>query len=269
MIFRGALPLSPSDRYSKKLKNAILTPHHVGTFSFEEAARRKVRFAKGEEGSIQEGNAVIFYWHVDPEDGVILDACFQAFGHPALLGAAEAACTLLIRKTYEQARFLSADDIDKALRDKPHLPAFPEETYSHVNLVLFAIEEAALTCMDIPLAEGIPFSPFDSETLEATPHPHWENLTTLEKRALIEEQLDEHIRPYVALDGGGVRVTAFNNDREIVITYEGNCTSCFAATGSTLSAIQNILQAKLHPSLAVSPDESVLTPQHFEMEGQK
>lgn len=264
MIVRGVQLQHPWDRFSNKLKASILSPKYVGSFSFEEAASRKVRFAKGKEGSIKEGNSVAFYWYVDPEDGILLDVCFQAFGHPALIGAAEAACALLMRKTYEQARFLSADDLDKALRDKPSKPAFPEETYSHVNLVLFAIEEAAMTCMDIPLAEGIPFSPFDSETMESAPHPNWDALTTIEKRALIEELLDEHIRPYVAMDGGGVRVTEFKNDTEIVITYEGNCTSCFAATGSTLSSIQNILQAKLHPTLTVTPDESVLTPHHSE-----
>ncbi len=259
MIPRGKLPSHPWSRYSKKLNERILAPKYLGTFTFVEAAEKKVRFATGREGGLDEGNLIVFYWLIDPADGVILDVRFQAFGHTALLGAADAACELLMRKTYEQARFLSADDIDKALRDTPSKPAFPEETYSHVNLVLFAIEEAAMTCMDIPLEEGFPLSPFDAETLEATPHPNWENLSTEEKLTLIEELLDEFIRPYVAMDGGGVSVTAFNNDKEVVITYEGNCTSCFAATGSTLSSIQNILQAKLHPTITVTPDESVLT----------
>lgn len=260
MIVRGTLPLHPWDRYSKKLKAAILAPKYAGSFSPEEAAHRRGRFATGKEGSIQEGNCVVFYWVVDPENGTILDAVFRAFGHSALIAAADAACALLIKKTYEQARFLSADEIDKSLRDHPSKPAFPEETYSHVNLVLFAIEETAMTCMDIPLPEGLPFPPFTTEKLESTPHPQWDVLPSSEKRTLIEKMLDEYIRPFVAMDGGGVRVTQFKDDKEVIIAYEGNCTTCFAATGSTLSSIQNILQAKLHPTLIVTPDLSVLTP---------
>ncbi len=240
------------------MKKGILEPQHVGLFTFAEAAGRGVRFAKGSEGALEEGSAVSFYWLVDPEDGVILDVRFQAFGHSALLAAAEGAAHLLMGKTYEQARFLSADEIDQALRDTPSCVAFPEETYGYLNLVLFAIEEAAMTCMDIPLQDGRPAPSGAFEDLEPTPHPHWDALNDQERLKLIEEVLDEFIRPYVAMDGGGVQITAFKNGSELVVTYEGNCTSCFAATGSTLSSIQHLLQAKLSPTLTVVADESVL-----------
>ena len=40
---------------------------------------------------------------------------------------------------------------------------------------------------------------------------------------------------------------------ELIISYQGACTSCHASTGSTLSAIQKILRARVHPSLFVTP----------------
>ena len=109
-----------------------------------------MRLAFGREGSREEGNLVCFYWLVDPDDGIIVDARFQTYGQSALIGAAEIACELMIGKNYDQARRISADLIDKQARDRPDEPAFPNETFPHLNLVLGAIDLAAEGCQGIP-----------------------------------------------------------------------------------------------------------------------
>ncbi|HAZ15470.1 MAG: hypothetical protein A2Y28_00765 [Chlamydiae bacterium GWC2_50_10] len=255
MIVQGKLTLHPWQRYSKKLRQRILSFQYGGSFSENEAKERKVRFAMGREGSANEGNLIVFTWLVDPEDGIILDAAFLALGDSALIGAADAACELLMRKSYEQALRLSAEHIDKLLRDDPLESAFPEEAFSYLNLVLFALEEAALMCSDIPVRAVTPFS---SEGVVPTPHPGWELLSLKERQELIEELLDAEIRPYIAMDEGGVKIQELTADGRLFIRYEGSCLSCFAATGSTLVAIQEILKIKLHPSLTVIPDASSL-----------
>ena len=58
-----------------------------------------MRLVIGKEGRCSDGNAVCLYLLVDENDGVIADARFQASGQSALIGAAEAACELLIRRT--------------------------------------------------------------------------------------------------------------------------------------------------------------------------
>ena len=68
------------------------------------------------------------YWLVDPDDGIIVDARFQAYGQSALIGAAEIACELSVGKNYDQARRIGAELIDKQVRDRPDEPAFPKET---------------------------------------------------------------------------------------------------------------------------------------------
>jgi NifU-like protein len=242
-------------RYSKKLAAKIASPKSAGFFTQEEASKKGMRLVMGREGEIHDGKIVVFYWIVDESDGVIADAKFQVFGPSVLIGAAEVACELLIRKNYDQARRLSAELIDRHVRDKSDLPAFPEEVASNLNLVLFAIEEAAQKCMDIPIADiyiASPLAPGVND--EGVSYPPWDILSLQQKIALIEEVIASEIRPYIELDAGGIQIVKLVDDRELIIAYEGSCTSCYSATGATLNAIQQILKARVHPELIVTPE---------------
>lgn len=246
----------PWKRYSKKLKARIEKPRSVGVFSDEEAKARGMRLAVGTEGEAEDGNIVSIYWLLDPDDGAIVDARFQAFGQSALIGAAETACELVIGKNYDQAhRIVTADFIDRHVRDRSDSQAFPKETFPHLNLVIGAMDHAVEQCMDIPVAADYvsPIPQDVGEVLEGG-YPGWDTFTLKQKLSLINQVLDEHIRPYIAMDDGGVEVLNLLNDRELVIAYQGTCTSCFSAVGATLSYIQQTLRAKVHPDLVVVPD---------------
>lgn len=248
----------PWSRYSKKLNAKIERPRCFGFFTKTESEQRGMRLAYGEEGSIEDGNFVCLYWLVDPEDGIIVDARFQTYGQSALIGAAEIACELVISKNYDQARRIGTELIDKQVRDSSDIPAFPKETSPHLNLVLGAIDHAADQCMDIPLAAHYvaPPVPRDiGEVLEGG-YPGWDTLRQEQKVALIEETIASDIRPYIELDAGGIQVIDLINTNEVLIAYQGSCTSCFSATGTTLSYIQHVLRSKVHPSLIVVPDLS-------------
>lgn len=247
----------PWYRYSKKLIAKIDNPRCVGAFNLEESEARDVRLAEGSEGSIAEGNFIHLYWLVDKDDGVIIDARFKMFGQSALIGAAEAACELLIGKNYDQARRITADLIDRQLRDKADQPAFPKEAFPHLNLVLGAIELAAETCTDLPMASSysappVPVGLDDGSSKDG--YPGWIDLPLKKKIAVIEEVLDKDVRPYIALDAGGVHVVNLIDDKEVIISYSGSCTSCYSSIGSTLSYIQQTLRNKVHAGLTVTPD---------------
>lgn len=243
-------------RYSKKLNQKIENPHCVGMFTKNEAEARQMRLAEGREGSVKAGNAIALYLLVDPDDGIIVDARFQVYGQSALIGAAEAACELLIGKNYDQAKRIGTELIDKQLRDRSDEPAFPREAAPHLNLVLASIEQAAEQCTGIPLADTYVRTPIPAdwgETVEGG-YPGWEELSVTQKLAVIEEIVARDIRPYIELDAGGVEVLNLLNEREVIIAYKGSCTSCFASTGTTLSYIQQVLKGKAHPDLIVIPD---------------
>lgn len=246
----------PWARYSKKLAAKIENPRCAGYFTREEAEARTVRFAEGREGTVADGNEVALYWLVDKDDGIIIDAKFQVFGQSVSIGAAEAACELLVGKNYDQARRISADLIDKQVRDRSDTPAFPKETYPHLNLILGAIDQAAEQCTDIPFADTYVAPPVPADIGEVIPggYPGWMELPLKKKIAVIEQVLDQDIRPYIALDAGGVSVLNLINDKELVIAYQGSCTSCYSAIGTTLSYIQQVIRAKVHPDIVVIPD---------------
>lgn len=246
----------PWAKYSKKLTTKIENPRNFGKFEEEESTQRGMRLAIGKEGRLEDGNLVHLYWLVDKDDGIIVDVKFLVFGQSALIGAAEAACELLIGKNYDQAKRVSSDLLDTHLRDRSEECAFPKETYPHLNLVLGAIEHAAEQCLDIPFAETYVASPVPShigEVLEGG-YPGWLDLPLKKKIAVIEEVLNLDVRPYIALDAGGVEVLNLLNDKEVIIAYQGSCTSCYSAVGTTLSYIQQVLRAKVHPQLIVVPD---------------
>lgn len=246
----------PWGKYSRKLRARIEKPRSVGSFTPEEAKLRMMRLVVGEDGAIQDGNAVSLYWLVDPDDGVIVDSRFQVLGQTALIGAAETACELLVGKSYRQAQsIVGADFIDKHLRDRQEQPAFPNETYPHLNLVVGAIDDAAQKCSDIPVSAAfVSPMPENSGEILSDGHPQWASFSLKEKISLINQVLDADVRPYIAMDNGGVEVLNLIDDKELVIAYQGTCTSCFSAVGATLSYIQQTLRSKVHPDLVVVPD---------------
>lgn len=246
----------PWSRYSQKLAAKIDNPRCAGFFTKEDADARDVRLVEGKEGHIKDGNAVIFYWLVDKDDGIIVDSKFQVYGQSALIGGAEAACDLLVGKNYDQAKRLSAELIDKQLRDRSEVPAFPKETYPHLNLILCAIENCSEQCVGLPLpsAYAAPPVPRDIGDVLEGGYPGWKDLSLKQKIGVIEEVLDRDIRPYIALDAGGVVILNLINDFELVIAYQGSCTSCYSSVGTTLSYIQQVMKAKVHPDLFVVPE---------------
>lgn len=253
MSYDDLIEISPWSRYSKKMVEKIVSSHNFGIFTSDDAQGRGVRSVVGRCGNMEDGNAMAIYWLVDETDGVIVDAKFQVFGQFALMAATDAVCELIIGKNYAEVRHISSECIDKKLRDKPDMPAFPEEALSLLNYVLEALNDASKKCLDIPLPELSPHTPVPQ--IEAGDgYPGWLSLSKEKKLAVIEEILNVEVRPYVELDEGGIEVQELINDNELVVVYKGACTTCFSAVGATLSTIQQILQTKVHHDLVVIPN---------------
>lgn len=253
-------PPFPWHLYSRKLQQRIENPLYVGSFSEEEAEGKELRCVIGKETTLEEGYSVALYWLVDPQDGVIADAKFHAFGPSSLIGAADAASEIVIRKNYEQARRITGELIDKLLRDKSGQEAFAPESSAYINLVLSAIDNAADHCTDIPIEEVYIAPPLSFDQPMGEGFPGWKELKRGEKMALVEKVIAEDIRPYIELDAGGVQVVDVTDEELVVIAYQGSCTSCYSATGATLNAIQNVLQVKIDPLIRVEADPSSLNP---------
>ncbi len=240
------------EKYSKKFHHRIEKPLHAGCFTQEEAEERKMRLAVG-KGEGFEG-AVQFHWLVDESDGVIVDVKFHVFGSSLLIGLCDLVSELLVRKNYEQALHLSQHEVIRKLECKDG--ALDEDEISpYYTLILRAIQEASSQCLDIPFLElSLPETAFQTEAT----YPEWGSLSKERQLAILDEVIEVEIQPYIALDAGGVKILDLIEGREVIIAYEGTCTSCYSATGATLEAIERTLRAKVHPALSVTPDASLL-----------
>jgi NifU-like protein len=240
------------EQFSKKLREKLDRLRYVGHFDLKDAEDRGMRLVTGKEENSM-GLKVCFYWLVDEADGVIADAKFQAFGPIGLIGAAEVLSELALRKNYDQVSRISADLIDQHVRDKKDIPAFPKECFGFLNLILSAADRAVQKCEGIPFAATYNTTPIERDFGEIPGGiPGWVDMSKEHRLAIIEEVIDKEIRPYVELDAGGVKVIDLDR-QDVLIAYEGSCTSCHASTGSTLTAIQQILRARVYPALTVIP----------------
>ena len=216
----------------------------VGFFTAGQAEEKQMRLVTGKEGML------CFYWLVDEGDGIIADAKFQAFGPPGLVAVGEAVSELTLRKNYDQVSRISADLIEKHIRAKKEVS--PKDAAPFLNQALSAIDRAVHQCIDIPFTASFEATPIELDFPELPGGlPGWAEFPVEKKRAILEEVIDKEIRPYVELDAGGIQVVELRGEREVVIRYEGSCTTCPSSVGSTLSAIQKILKARVHPSLDV------------------
>ncbi len=220
------------------VRKRILTPKYLGSLSPKEGMRLCVH----EEIEPVKKARLRFFLLVDLSDGIIADSSFRVYGPPFLILAADAAAELILRKTYTQAMKIPADRIE----EKTVL--FPPKEMRWINFTLATIEGALTQCGDLIKDTPIESAPnIEENYIEEFPL-----LSKSEKIALIESVIDDEIRPYIEMDAGGVTIQDLK-ENTLEIVYEGACTSCYAATGSTLSAIQNILQTKVHPDILVEP----------------
>lgn len=222
------------------IRKRILDPQFTGTLDPREGMRLLVH---EEEGPITSSTIKLFLL-VDEEDGVIADAAFQVYGPSYLILAAEILCELCIRKTHVQAGNLHGDFIEKS--SEP----FPQLERKWINFSLSALDGALEGCKDMVSSVQTPLMQTSGE--EKNYEEEFPLLSLSEKISLIESIIDDEIRPYIEMDEGGVVIEGLEGF-SLKIRYEGACTSCYASTGSTLSAIQGILQQKVHPDLTVTP----------------
>lgn len=244
--------------YSQKFISHISNPHFAGEIK-EQEQNNLFRVCIGEEGDLSSGRYLKLYLLIDEMDAIISDVRFEAVGDTAYIGAANALCELLMRKNIEQAARISVDLLDLKLRDDPKVPAFPESVYPFINCVFFALEDALQKCQDLKVDQEAIQSPLESKPQANNSYPGFTLMSIEEKIQVIEEVLEKDIQPYIALDEGGVTVKEYKLPFEVMIAYQGNCTSCYSSIGATLNAIQQILKEKIHSELVVVPDLSTLT----------
>ncbi|MEG0037002.1 MAG: iron-sulfur cluster assembly scaffold protein [Victivallaceae bacterium] len=250
------------ESYGQKAVNKILSPRCVGTFTDEEARNQELTLIKEHKGHVLVGNMIHIYWLIDSETGFIVDAKFQAFGNPALIAIGETACEMMIGKEYTNAYNVSFETIDLNLKDSSGV-SLPSSCIMYFGLIIDVLDGLAESCTMIP---GIPLSSFvsreeDNPDLESLLPPlnkeDWEGLSDDDKKQRILVALEACIIPYIRMDGGDISVLNVIHNT-VTIAYQGACTGCYSAVGSTLNSIIEILKSYVYSDIEVQVEENSL-----------
>ena len=77
-------------------------------------------------------------------------------------------------------------------------------------------------------------------------------MTDLEKYEAIDKFFDEHIRPALAGDGGGIELELVKG-HEVIVSYQGACGTCPSSSGATLAGIERALRQHVDKDIEVIP----------------
>ncbi len=214
--------------------------------------------ASAESGSLEEGNWFNLQILVDLSDGVIADVKYRFFGPTILLAILEATSRYLIRKNVLQAAKISLEILDRFLSDADGAQGLEEK---HTPYGMFVLDGVYQAIQSVPAVDiGDYSTPLEGMTFggQTQTQVDWMSLDDMQRRGVLEVAFEEHIRPFLAIDEGGVEILRIEDDLKIVISYSGSCTSCYSAIGGTLQGIQNLLRERVYKDLVVVPDMETL-----------
>ncbi|MFN4215887.1 MAG: iron-sulfur cluster assembly scaffold protein [Brevinematales bacterium] len=143
------------ENYSQKVAERMDNPRYRGELTEEDAQRLGGKLIIADWGAESCGDAVRLYWIVDPETHIILDARFKSFGCGTAIASSDMMAELCIGKTVDEAVKITNLDVEKALRDKPDVPAVPSQKM-HCSVMAYDVIKQA-----VAIYKGI-----DRESLE-------------------------------------------------------------------------------------------------------
>lgn len=173
-------------------------------------------------------------------DGVVRDARYRTPAHGDLLVAYDAMAELCIGQPVTGLTAITPKQVDAFLRQGSDQPAL--RLGADADQPFYVLTKAAERGAAKPAAPAAP-----AEGAAALP---WTDIGLFEKVRRIEAVLDEHVRPALASDGGGMDLVDLQGD-ELHVQYQGACGSCSSSIGGTLQFVQDSLNNHLGTTLQV------------------
>jgi NifU-like protein len=266
--------------YSPKVKDHFLNPRNVG----------EVQDADGsaEVGSMACGDALKLTFKVD-ERGVITDARFQTFGCASAIASASALTEMIKGKTIEEASRLTnqdiADYLDGLPKEKMHCSVLGrqalEAAIADFRGVAAKEPEGKVLCecfgvTDRQVERAIRENGLRSveevtnytkagggcerchdgirellaRVREQSGSPPKSRLTNIQKIRLIEQTIENEIRPLLRKDGGDIELIDVVGDRVLVAT-RGTCAACQASQQTLKHLVEARMREHVAPEIVV------------------
>ncbi len=226
-------------QFSPAVQSRLNRLMYVGSLTEANAQARGGRLIATAHGAEGAADHLKLHLVVDPTN-TVRDARFTSNAQGELLAAYDAMCELAIGKPLVEAATISPKVVEAHLRlggeAGSGVPAFPLTL--DADQPFYVLRKAAER-LHPPGAQAPAQAakPFDDCGL-------------FEKVRRIEQVLDDHVRPALASDGGGLDLVDLQG-RELAVQYHGACGSCSSSIGGTLQFIQDSLNNHLATTLVV------------------
>lgn len=228
---------APTSPTGSRLQARIDHPLFAGEFTEAEAQARGCRLVRASHGTDGVPQQVTLTMLVDGS-GVVRDARVLTGASDVFRATYDVMAELAVGRTLDALKAISPRVVDARLREPQggsviDLSLDPDKPF---YVLVKAAERAA------PLV-----APVGSAAAQALP---WSDVGLFEKVRRIEAVLDQHVRPALASDGGGLDLVDLQDD-ELSVQYQGACGSCSSSIGGTLQFIQDSLNNHLGTTLTI------------------
>lgn len=227
---------TPAGVSSAAVRDRLAALRSVGTLTEADAAAHGGRLVAATHGADGTPEHIALTLIVD-QGGVVTHARFTSKATGELLAAYDAMVELVVGRMLVDARDITPRAVEAFLRgDRPE-PAF--DVAMDGDKPFFVLTKAAQAL------ERPKDAPATADQLP------WSEVGLFEKVRRIESVLDQHVRPALASDGGGIDLVDLQND-ELIVQYHGACGSCSSSIGGTLTFIQDSLNSHLGTALKIT-----------------
>ena len=234
------------DLYSDKMHKLIIYHPHAGKCEGREFSHQKL------------GISYKIHLVYDEENDLFTKMTYQLSGQTFMIALLEGLAELVLNKKVSLVAAICADNLLETLSAYEITDRYSDEDISDYVQYLsrFAnfVIDSYIQIMDdiVPIKYTTPEA-LSNFSVEKEGIANFFELEKIAQISHLERVLENDIRPYVQLDDGDVKIKDLTKNGVVFIVYEGNCTSCHASGSTTLSAITNILKAKVHERLEVLP----------------
>jgi len=213
----------------------------VGELTEADARARSLRLVETVHGAQHAADHIRLMLLVD-EAGTVVEARYRTLATGAQLALYDLLVERMTGKPLEAAATLTPASLERELRDDPDRAVLDlgEAGTQPFYVALKAIERV----------HGTSAGPEPVRKASGAAAMPWGEVGLFEKVRRIESILDEHVRPALASDGGGLDLVDLNGD-DLFVQYHGACGSCSSSVGGTLQFVQDSLNNHLGTSLRV------------------
>lgn len=208
----------------------------VGQLTDADAAAHGCRLIAATHGADGAPEHIRLFLLVDA-GGLVADARFRSNASGDLLAAYDAMVEMVVGRLLVDAAAITPRAVEAHLRGAAAEPAF--------DVALDGDKPFYVLTKAVQSLEKPKDAPRTSDQLP------WGEVGLFEKVRRIEAVLDQHVRPALASDGGGLDLVDLQGE-ELIVQYHGACGSCSSSIGGTLTFIQDSLNNHLGTALRIT-----------------